>query len=221
MSRARPRFDGEQRRELRERQRLTVAQIEALERALPEVAACLQRSAPANEVRGRLTRIATLLNAAEAEVLELAGAQRPDAAHEAFGHLQMAGAQVGWSADAQEAGCLGYPVAVDAISLVAAIARRAVELAPKARRSPNRASALAVDAIVDALWRPDDEESLAVAAKLRVSQSPPSVRRPTFMRIAQIVFDAAARGSTGEADGDVLPSPDRSIRLYLAQVKKL
>ncbi|CAD5366945.1 hypothetical protein RA210_U10579 [Rubrivivax sp. A210] len=206
-----PRLNPAQRRDLKKLDGVTDQQLVFLERAARDMAFDLQRSASCNDTRDLLKELKKHTGAAAKLVARLEGAKRPSASAEALGHLNAAGARVGWQFHAEHADNVGYPVASKIVLLAFAIANEALDAAPKARRTPTVASWRAIESIAEALARPDDAASRAAAAALPVSRTLPKVARPSFLRVAQVMFEVA----TGQEGAN----PDRSIRQYLARMK--
>lgn len=199
-------FSEAQRRDLSRLEGLSQAQVLELERALPDIAHYLQPIAPASAVDAQLNRLAEKAAALNREALRMARSIRPDPGAEAFGRLQMAGAQVGWNLSSMECGATGYPVAADLIQLVADITAFALHKSPGVQRHAGNASIHAIDAIVTALHKPTDPASRAAAACIKVTCTEPSPKRPSFLRLARMVFEVAA--------GNPAASPERAIRKY-------
>lgn len=202
-----PHLSDAQKRELMRVEGLTCDQVRALERAVHDVAFFLQRSAAANDVRSELQKLVTAMGVAARLLDRWRSAERPSPGVEAFGHLKTVGAALGRAKSALDSAWQGLPDAAELVRHLDEVARQTLADAPTKRRSRTRASPFAISAIRDALDKPTDDASRAAAARLPVSRSAPSNGAPSFMRVAEVVFEAAT--------GDAASSPERSIRLYL------
>lgn len=203
------RFSVAQRQALRRLDGLTSPQLDALEKALRTVAFELEPSARLIDVRDELQALAKDLGAAARRVMRWERAKRPAPGCEALGHLNLAGAQLGRAARPDDGTWPDYVVGSEAIKLAAAIADAALAGGPRAKRVAAPASWRAIDAIYEALWRPEDDKSRAAAAALPVTRTEARRLGPSFRRVAQVAFQCAT--------GNQRANPDRSIREYLAR----
>lgn len=213
--RTRPRFSPGQQNNLLQRLRLTRQQVDALDRGLPAIADWLLPRPRAGDVRDQLTRMAELLEGAEALLRRWRAASRDTAGKEAamaeaLGHFGMAGGPLVRGSAGIDIDDSLDPASI--ITMAAYIARKAADNGPGhgPRRSMIMASPQAIKRIVEALHRPRDEYSRQRASELKPSRS----RRSDFYRLACVVWEAAFDGA---ATGQSAPqrSPARSIQAYL------
>jgi len=205
--RFRPRFTPAQKNELLSRLRITKAQVQALERALPEVAGWLKPLARTRDVRDELKDMNRHLRAAARRLMlwRAASSRRgvrgePSPMAEALGHFNVAAPGMrdldGSGVDLHED---LDPAAI--ISMAAYIARMALEQAPSRKRNLVRAAPEAIGVISRALSRPNDEIS-----RERTMVTQPG-RAGNFSMVARVVWEAVLGNSEA--------TPTRSIQEFL------
>lgn len=216
-----PRFGEEQKSRLANEFGLNSEQIFRLERTLRNIRFELTRSAPATDVVEALQKLDSEIQSANRRVGRWKKMQQPSFGAEALGLLNMTECLL----DPEEWE-LGWPkkiVGSDVLSLLAKITALAAKSAPNEKRPGSqtqrnkaisvRESKRAIEWIVLALGRPSDDQSRAVAKKLRVSRRP--TRHGGFWNLAVLVFAAAM----GRDEFEV--NPTRCIASYLESVKGL
>jgi hypothetical protein len=214
-----PRFTDNERLELAEVHGLTQQQLKKVERHLGVILDFLGPHDRMDDVRSELRALNTEMKAANARICRWAGATRPSPGAEAFGHLNIAGADYGSMQVSPGDGI--WPeivVPTELIQLLAGITQHANQHAPSRRRHPNPASPSAIACIVERLKSPTDAASQASASALFPSRTSHHKKTgPSFSGVAEIIFSAVYRALNvhrGNPDNPI-PSPTASIRAYL------
>jgi hypothetical protein len=197
--------------------KLTDQQVFWLKQRLGAVRDCLGPHTRMEDVRGELKSLQRDVNLASKRLARWKRAVRPSIQAEALGHLNMA--QPDDEVQRPDDGTWPeYIVASELIVLLQSLVNTAASAAPSARRSPHRSSEEAIDIIVQALRRPQDEESLATAKALTPNfvelkqGSKENEANHGFLALAKVVFGAVHKSLS--VDGKPA-SPAPSIRAYL------
>lgn len=202
--------------------KLTDQQVFWLKQRLGAVRDCLGPHARMEDVRGELKGLQDEINRASKRLARWKRAVRPSIQAEALGHLNMA--QPDDEVQRPDDGTWPeYIVASELIVLLQSLVNTATSAAPSARRGPHRSSAEAIDIIVQALRRPQDEVSLATAKALTPKYvelkqgSNENEANHGFVALAMVIFGAVYKSLS--ADGKPA-SPVPSIKAYLKRQSK-
>lgn len=222
----RPRFTAEERQKLRDAQELTPQQIAWLQDSLADAMDRLV-GATREDVHAELDALANHLDRAKALIDRWQGAGAPSAGDEALGHLSQAAVALSHSPLARTDGTwpsfTHVPVLVSLVATAARDAERKISPGTakgQRRRVQRPASPAVIEKIVDALRRPDEASTRALA-NLKKTATNTSKKTddeaPSLLGVANIVFAAVYRAwnqRNGRTDEDV-PSAERSVRAYL------